>query len=265
MNPMKLKNIYFTMTEVTSGEKEILSAMGVEIGHGASSAPVNNGLVVYQNMSCAHYPINSESNGRVRCDDGKELIRRIKSDLAEYNQTILTPKAIDNAIANTLLPQVADAVRRIKAEDFYNKKDTNPKESVGIKKWRYFSTIPLTVICELGIAMLEGARKYGRHNYRVSGVKSSVYIDAAMGHITQWYEGEDVDKDSGLSHLVKAMACLVIIRDAMIQGKLNDDRPPAGNLDAVRTNLQKVVDELFEKYPDAKDAYINGDTTLRTS
>src|SRR3546814_1076431 len=76
-------------------------------------------------------------------------------------------------------------------------KDTNPKDAVGTKKWRQFSTIPVTIIWELGVAMLEGARKYGRHNYRVAGVRGSVYVDAAIGHITQWWEGEDLDPDTG--------------------------------------------------------------------
>lgn len=137
----------------------------------------------------------------------------------------------------------------------YNTKETNPKESVGIRKWRYFSTIPFTVMAEIGMALVEGARKYGRHNYRVTGVKASVYVDASVGHIAQWYEGEDVDKDSGLSHIVKAIASLVILRDAMLQEKLVDDRPPKGNLDKVRTELQSVVDKMFEKYPESVQAF----------
>lgn len=134
-------------------------------------------------------------------------------------------------------------------------KDTNPKDAVGIRKWRQFTTIPLTVMAELGVAMLEGARKYGKHNYRVAGVRASVYVDAAMGHIMQWWEGEDYDRDSGLSHIVKAIASMTVLRDAMIQGKLVDDRPPRAELDRVRADLQDVVDEMFGRYPDPKQAY----------
>ena len=134
-------------------------------------------------------------------------------------------------------------------------KETNPKDAVGIKKWRYFSTVPFTVVAEVGVALLEGARKYGRHNYRVTGVRASVYLDAAVGHMGQWYEGEDIDADSNLSHITKAIASLVILRDAMIQDKLVDDRPPKANLDKVRTEMQAVVDELFIKYPDPVPAF----------
>ena len=134
-------------------------------------------------------------------------------------------------------------------------KDTNPKDAVGIRKWRVFTTVPLTVLTELGVAMLEGARKYGRHNYRVAGVRSSVYVDAAMGHITQWWEGENIDADSGLSHITKAMASLAVLRDAMIQDNLVDDRPPPALLDKVRDNMQEVVDKMFIKYPEPVEAY----------
>lgn len=138
-------------------------------------------------------------------------------------------------------------------------KDTNPKDAVGTRKWRQFTTVPFTIIWELGVAMLEGARKYGRHNYRVAGVRGSVYIDAAFGHLSQWWEGEDHDPDTGLNHITKAMASLAVLRDAMIQGKFVDDRPPKTDIGAVRDELQARVDEIFERIPEAKAAYVEGD------
>lgn len=139
-------------------------------------------------------------------------------------------------------------------------KDTNPKDAVGVRKWRQFTTVSHLVLAEVGVGMLEGARKYGRHNYRVAGVRASVYVDAAMGHIGQWWEGEDIDKDSGLSHIAKAICSLFVLRDAMIQDMLTDDRPPKGNLDAVRDQLQAAVDEIFTRHPDAKAAYTELDS-----
>lgn len=138
-------------------------------------------------------------------------------------------------------------------------KDTNPKDAVGTKKWRQYCTVPITIIWELGVAMLEGARKYGRHNYRVAGVRASVYVDAAKGHIDQWWEGEDLDPDTGLSHITKAMASLAVLRDAMIQDKMLDDRPPKTDIEKVRNDLQAIVDDIFERIPEAKDAFLEGD------
>ena len=110
-------------------------------------------------------------------------------------------------------------------------KDTNPKDAVGTKK-PPFSTVSGPVFAEVGVGMLEGARKYGRHNYRVSGVRASVYYDAALRHLTSWFEGEDVDPDSGLSHVTKAICSLVVLRDAVIHDQLVDDRPPVTVLPA---------------------------------
>lgn len=104
-------------------------------------------------------------------------------------------------------------------------KDTNPKDAIGISK-APMSTVSAAVLAEVGVAMLEGASKYGRHNYRAAGVRSSVYYDAAMRHLMAWWEGEDTDPDSGMSHITKAITSLVVLRDAMIQDMCTDDRPP---------------------------------------
>lgn len=137
-------------------------------------------------------------------------------------------------------------------------KATNPKDGIGSRKWRKFESVPATVLWELGVAMMEGQLKYGRHNFRAAGVRASVYFEAALGHLTQWWEGEDTDPDTRLSHLVKAMASLAVLRDAMVQaegGKAElfvDDRPPkTADLDGLRARLQGVVDAMVERHGDS--------------
>lgn len=136
-----------------------------------------------------------------------------------------------------------------------NTKDTNPKDAVGVRK-APVSTVSQAVIAEIGLGMLEGARKYGRHNYRVAGVRASVYRDAAWRHLSKWWEGEDIDKDSGLNHIIKALACLTVLRDAMIVDNWIDDRPPA-----IPKGFWEELDEkaaaIIEKYPDAKEPFTN--------
>ncbi len=142
-------------------------------------------------------------------------------------------------------------------------KHTNPKDAVGIKKPRYYSAIPMNVVREVGIAFLEGGMKYGRHNFRVAGVRADVYYDACIGHLADWWEGQDIDPDSGLHHITKAIACLFVIRDAQLNGLDNDNRPPHTNVDKSKEAMQKIVDSLFEKYPEPEPPYIKGDTKLR--
>jgi hypothetical protein len=132
-------------------------------------------------------------------------------------------------------------------------KATNPKEAVGTAK-PPLSTVSGPVLAELGVAMMEGSRKYGRHNYRVSGVRFSTYYDACFRHMVKCWEGEDVDPDSGLSHVTKAIATLFVLRDAMILGQCNDDRPPKAPA-GFFTELEKACKAVIAKYPDSKEAF----------
>ena len=130
---------------------------------------------------------------------------------------------------------------------------TNPKDACGVKKV-YYSTLPAPVLGEMGLGLLEGALKYGRHNYRAIGVRASVYYDAAGRHLTDWWEGVDIDPDSGLSHITKAICALVVLRDAMIQDKWTDDRPPKSPAGWLQ-DLNKKVEALLSRYPDPEAAY----------
>lgn len=127
---------------------------------------------------------------------------------------------------------------------------SNPKDIVGVKKTP-MSTIPMPVIAEVGLAMLEGACKYGRHNYRAVGVRGSVYYDATMRHLIAWWEGEDIDPDSELSHITKAISSLVVLRDAMMQGKFEDDRPPkaAEFYKELNQKAGEIIDRHADKQP----------------
>jgi len=132
-------------------------------------------------------------------------------------------------------------------------KDTNPKDAVGIKKVP-MSVISAPVLMEIGLGMMEGARKYGRHNYRVAGVRASVYYDAAMRHLTAFWEGEDIDPDSGLSHVSKALACLSVLRDSMLLENWKDDRPPK-HKDGWINEYNKKAEEIINKYPKCLEPY----------
>lgn len=137
-----------------------------------------------------------------------------------------------------------------------NTKATNPKDAVGIRKPRFYSGMSCHVRRLVSIGMMEGAMKYGRHNYRESGVRASVYYDSTNEHLDDWYEGEDIDSDSKLNHVIKAICSLYVLADAIVTGNLVDDRPPRTKKvrDMVNEN-QPIVDALFEKYPNPLPAY----------
>ena len=114
-------------------------------------------------------------------------------------------------------------------------KPTNPKDAIGSDK------IPIhlwpeaaTVLGALGL--LDGALKYGRSNWRVAGIRTSIYYDALRRHAAALFEGEDIDPDSGLPHEAHILATVAIVIDARAAGKLNDDRMVAGG-------YRKLIDE----------------------
>ena len=136
--------------------------------------------------------------------------------------------------------------------DTENSKPTNPKDAIGINKvplhlWPETATV-------LGsMALLEGATKYGRANWRVAGVRASIYVDACRRHLARWFEGEGQDADSGVAHLGHALACLAILVDAQAAGKLVDDRQYPGGfhglLDAATAEVQAIRERHASQNP----------------
>lgn len=137
------------------------------------------------------------------------------------------------------------------SDDKDGRKPTNPKDFVGLTK-PPMSTVSKLVMAEVGVAMLEGAMKYGRHNYRGTDVLASIYIDAAGRHLDAWYEGQELDPDSGMSHLTKAIASLTVLRDAQIVGTMIDDRPPAMAPAGFWEDLGNKVKAIIARYGHVK-------------
>lgn len=134
-------------------------------------------------------------------------------------------------------------------------KPTNPKDDVGIKKV-YFSVVPPRVIGEVSLGLLEGRLEYGGYNWREAGVRASVYYNAARRHIEDWWEGLDVDKKSGLHHVTKAICSLIVLRDAMIQGKYEDDRPPKSiDYETWIDEMNAKAAALLERYPSPPESF----------
>jgi hypothetical protein len=125
----------------------------------------------------------------------------------------------------------------------------NPKHYAGQKKIP-FGDVPAIVEAELSLAMHEGARKYGAYNWRRDRIRASDYLAAARRHLAEFWElGEDIDGPSGVSHLVKAMATLCVLRDAQINGVLIDDRPPPVAR-AQWEHLEGVANQMRERHPE---------------
>ena len=65
--------------------------------------------------------------------------------------------------------------------------------------------------------------------------------------------------DSGLSHLVKAMACMVVIRDAQRNEKFIDDRPPSLPDDWI-AEMNQMAATIIDRHPNPKAPYVQSST-----
>jgi len=69
-----------------------------------------------------------------------------------------------------------------------------------------------------------GSDKYGPYNWRKTGVCASTYVNAIMRHLNAWRDGENLDPESGISHLAHVACSCNILLDADYCGTLQDDR-----------------------------------------
>lgn len=68
-----------------------------------------------------------------------------------------------------------------------------------------------------------GARKYATHNWR-KGIEWSRVLAAAMRHIIAFNAGQDLDPETGLSHLAHASCCIMFLLEYQLTHPELDDR-----------------------------------------
>ena len=126
-------------------------------------------------------------------------------------------------------------------------KESNPKDAIGSSKLP-MHLVPGSAKAFLTLGFLEGALKYGKYNWRIAGVRCSIYLDAMERHMEKYKNGEDVDPVTKVPHLASVMACCAIILDAGIVGKLTDDRPP-------RAPVSNLIDSMVADVQYLKNLY----------
>lgn len=85
------------------------------------------------------------------------------------------------------------------------------------------SLIPTDALFGIAAALSYGAKKYDRHNFR-KGIAYSRLVAACMRHLSVFNEGEELDSESGLSHLDHAMATLAMLKFMTVNKSDMDDR-----------------------------------------
>ena len=81
--------------------------------------------------------------------------------------------------------------------------------------------IPVEMLLEWGQVFTMGAKKYGRNNWK-SGTDWHEFYGSALRHMFAFWKGEDMDPESGLSHLAHALWNIGAIRYYQLH-KLGED------------------------------------------
>lgn len=130
-------------------------------------------------------------------------------------------------------------------------KDTNPKDAAAQGRVPLYLLSPIAKAI-WALAQFAGMTKYGAWNWRITGVRASVYLSAMGRHLDAYLSGEELDPVDQTHHLGNIMACAAILLDARAAGKLVDDRPPVVGIRDTYQAMEALTGFLAEKYKDAK-------------
>lgn len=97
---------------------------------------------------------------------------------------------------------------------------TGTKHDSGKLPWHLF---PWSAARQVVAVLAFGASVYGEYNW-THGMAYSRLYSAAIRHLTAWWEREDDDPETGLSHLAHAVACILFLLTYRITGRGSDDR-----------------------------------------
>lgn len=83
--------------------------------------------------------------------------------------------------------------------------------------------LPFLALTEEAKVMTFGAQKYADHNWR-KGMSWTRVMAAGLRHVFKFIMGEDVDPETGLSHLAHARCCFGFVEEYRQLGLGTDDR-----------------------------------------
>lgn len=124
-------------------------------------------------------------------------------------------------------------------------KDTNPKDAAATGRLP-MQMVPDTLGIFAAMAFAEGDSKYIAYNFRIAGVRVSVYVAALRRHLMRYFNGEWADKKTGVPHLASVAACTSILIDGHVLGTIVDDRPPAVDLSDCIEEAERIIAHVYE-------------------
>ncbi|MFM7011480.1 MAG: dATP/dGTP diphosphohydrolase domain-containing protein [Betaproteobacteria bacterium] len=74
-----------------------------------------------------------------------------------------------------------------------------------------YTLVPFEGLDEIVKVLMFGARKYARDNWRYVPEAKQRYAAAAFRHMTAFNKGEQVDPETGISHLAHVGCCILFM------------------------------------------------------
>lgn len=90
-----------------------------------------------------------------------------------------------------------------------------------------FDLLPVQPITEIVEVFTFGAQKYSDRNYL--GLRWSRVAAAGMRHFFAWLRGEELDAETGKSHLAHLGCCVLMLMEMQYWQKGTDDRYRGGD------------------------------------
>lgn len=106
------------------------------------------------------------------------------------------------------------------------KKKVDPKQSQAIKKMS-FNAVPISLLLHAQPGNQNGADKYGVYNWLAledGSMSMNTYLNALQRHLLLFRAGQDNTSDTNIHNLDSMISGLAVLRDAMLFGKVMDDR-----------------------------------------
>jgi hypothetical protein len=86
--------------------------------------------------------------------------------------------------------------------------------------------LPLDALSAVAEVLRFGASKYAARNWE-SGIAYGRVFGALLRHLFAWWRGEELDSETGLSHLAHAGCEVLFLLAFVLRGRADlDDRPP---------------------------------------
>lgn len=105
--------------------------------------------------------------------------------------------------------------------------------------------LPTNPLMDIAKVLTFGARKYNDRNWEKGIAWNRVY-GALQRHLFAWWNGQDLDPETGLSHLAHAGCCIVFLLEFEKTHRELDNRPNSARAKPETTTAPKTHNDLLD-------------------